>query len=132
MADRKSYRHSTSSACCGDGILKNLPAGPENKSTGDIPCCGQPSYPPSGPFEKPGYQVSPFVEDFMETAAGPVPRIRPNLSWTDRVGTVLTRIGIGRDHNTVSPGLYAIGIPGPDDPVLVTSKFKGKKAATCC
>ncbi len=34
------------------------------------------------------------------------------------------RIGIGRSGMTVTPGLYALGTPGPEAPVLVSANFK--------
>jgi len=40
------------------------------------------------------------------------------------LGTILTRIGLGRNHYKVTPGLYAVGRPGPESPVLVTANYK--------
>lgn len=113
-----------SQGCCDDKTVQIMPDPLANESTEDIPCCGKPSYPASSPFEKPGYQLWPFVENFMDTPIGPVPQVRVVPTWQDRVSTFITRIGIGRDHYTVSPGIYAMGQPGPDDPVLVTANFK--------
>lgn len=42
----------------------------------------------------------------------------------DHFGTWQVRWGIGRSHYLVPPGLYAIGAPGPEDPVVVTANFK--------
>lgn len=64
------------------------------------------------------------MEDFIDTPAGPVPRISTALNARDRWSTVLVRCGIGRHNYTVSPGLYAIGRPGPESEVLVTANFK--------
>ena len=58
-------------------------------------CCGsQPSDSPI-PFEKPGYHLWGFVEDFMQTPAGEIPRVHTQLNREDRRGTVLARLGIG-------------------------------------
>jgi hypothetical protein len=64
------------------------------------------------------------VEDFLDTPAGRVPQIKTRLELPDRVGWALTRLGIGRFRYRVAPGLYAVGLPGPDSPVLVTANYK--------
>jgi hypothetical protein len=46
------------------------------------------------------------------------------LAWIDRLGSFKVRWGIGRMHYTVDPGLYALGKPDQQSPVLVTSNFK--------
>jgi len=65
-----------------------------------------------------------FVIGTLETAAGPVPRVSAGLTAGDRLGAYKARWGIGRMSFTVSPGLYALGAPGPDSPVLVTANYK--------
>jgi len=109
---------------CNDQAVQFMPAPTVENAEKEIPCCGKPSYPASSPFEKPGYQLWHFVKDFMDTPIGPVPLVRVDSRWQDHAGTFMTRIGIGRDHYKVSPGLYAAGRPGPDDPVLVTANYK--------
>jgi len=66
----------------------------------------------------------PFVIGRVETPVGPLPRISSRLTGRDRWGTLKARWGVGRMHYTVDPGLYALGEPGPDDPVLVTANYK--------
>ena len=110
--------------CCDDQVAQRMPSPTAGSEDNGISCCGKPSYPASSPFEKPGYQLWHFVEDFMDTPIGPVPLVRVEPAWRDRVGTFMTRIGIARDHYTVAPGLYAVGRPDPDDPVLVTANYK--------
>ena len=44
--------------------------------------------------------------------------------WPDRLGTVGARLGVIRRRYRVAPGLYAVGSPGPDSPVLVTANYK--------
>ena len=46
--------------------------------------------------------------------------IRPG----DAAGAFAVRLGIGRARYRVEPGLYAIGSPGPKDPVLVSANYK--------
>jgi hypothetical protein len=87
-------------------------------------CCGAPAGPPSSPFEKPGYQINRFVDEFMDLNSGPVPLIKTRLSLFDIAGTIMTRIGVNRNNYKVSPGLYGVGSPTPDSPVLVTANYK--------
>lgn len=58
------------------------------------------------------------------TRTGPVPQISSTLVWADRFGRIKARWGIGRMHYTVDPGLYALGNPQTDAPVLVTANYK--------
>ncbi len=114
---------------CGDGDLSGLP---QADCSADTPCCGGPPPPAASSWERPGYAVCPFVLDFLSIpadpganpTANPVPRIATRLGWRDHLGTVLTRCGIGRNSYAVAPGLYALGRPDPDSPVLVTANSK--------
>jgi hypothetical protein len=90
----------------------------------DAPCCGPKPGPPSSPYERPGYRLMYFVEDFMGTDAGPIPRIKTTLGVRDFRGTLRARTGISRDRYRVAPGLYCVGKPDPDSPVLVTANYK--------
>ena len=65
-----------------------------------------------------------WVSGSAETAAGPVPRAATRWTWRDRLGACAVRSGIGRMRYTVPPGLYAVGAPAPDSPVLVTANYK--------
>ncbi len=60
----------------------------------------------------------------LETPAGPVPRVEGRLRPADRWGAARVRWGFGRSRYRVSPGLYALGQPGADAPVLVTANYK--------
>ena len=96
--------------------------GREAEADGEV-CCGRPAL-PTNPHERPGYRLLPFVDGFIETPVGPVPRVRARLSFADRLGAAGVRWGIGRDRYRVAPGLYAVGTPTPESPVLVTANFK--------
>ena len=104
------------------------PAAPEREKIVGEPaaagCCGSPARPESGPHQRPGYDLCHFVSDFLQTAAGPVPVVRAALDRRDRAGTAGVRMGIGRDGYTVAPGLYAVGRPDDESPVLVTANYK--------
>jgi CO dehydrogenase/acetyl-CoA synthase delta subunit len=104
--------------------MKTLPMfTPQKEEEGEV-CCGAKPAPRSHPLEKAGYHIMPFVEDFISTANGPVPRVKTELDFLDRKGTILVRLGINRNNYKVSPGLYAIGRPGPSSVVLVTANYK--------
>ncbi len=47
-----------------------------------------------------------------------------SLVWTDHWGTIKARWGVGRMHYAVDPGLYALGSPDDQSPVLVTANYK--------
>jgi CO dehydrogenase/acetyl-CoA synthase gamma subunit (corrinoid Fe-S protein) len=66
----------------------------------------------------------PFVTGSVQTPAGIVPKISSNLRWSDHWGTIKARWGVGRMHYTVDPGLYALGEPDHQSPVLVTANYK--------
>ncbi len=87
-------------------------------------CCGPPPGPECSRFARPGYEICGFVEDFMDTAAGSVPRIGTKLSAADHAMSVLARFGIGRDSYGIAPGIYCAGTPDADSPVLVTANYK--------
>jgi len=64
------------------------------------------------------------VKDFVETPAGAVPRVHTKLSWRDRFGTFRARLGITRNNYKVTPGLYCVGSPTPESPVVATANYK--------
>ena len=66
----------------------------------------------------------PFVLGLLSTPAGQIPRVSASLSGKDRWGTIKARWNVGRMHYTVDPGLYALGNPDEEAPVLVTANYK--------
>jgi len=90
----------------------------------DEVCCGSPPGPASHEFEKPGFALLDFVEEFVETPVGPVPRVKTALKWPDYAGTLRVRLGINRDQYKIAPGLYCVGTPDTEAPVLVTANYK--------
>jgi hypothetical protein len=87
-------------------------------------CCGGQTPKPDSPHEKPGYRMLGFVEDFLPAPASPVPLVLSQMSREDRMGTLFARLGIGRDSYRIAPGLYAIGAPDAESPVLATANYK--------
>lgn len=67
---------------------------------------------------------APYIVDRVPSPAGEVPRITTRLSFADHAGNILRRWSIGRNRHRIVPGLYAIGTPGPDSPVLVSANYK--------
>ena len=58
------------------------------------------------------------------TPVGPVPQVATVLAGRDRWGALRVRLGFGRMQYTVEPGLYAVGAPQEDSPILVTANYK--------
>lgn len=93
-------------------------------SAQEVSCCGGPLRPPSGPYERPGYHLCHYVAGFVESPVGAVPRLATRLSWRDRLGTLRTRLGLWRNDYLVAPGLYCVGQPDRQAPVLVSANYK--------
>ena len=66
----------------------------------------------------------PFVENSIETRTGSVPRISSTLTLADRRGNIKARWGVGRMRYTIEPGLYALGKPDEQAPVLISANYK--------
>ena len=65
-----------------------------------------------------------WVTGYLETPVGRVPRAAVRWKWRDRLGAWAVCWGIGRMRYTVPPGLYAVGTPQPESPLLVTANYK--------
>jgi hypothetical protein len=74
--------------------------------------------------ELPGYTICAYVDDWVETPVGDVPKVAGKLSLRDTLGRFAMRWGLGRNHFKVTPGLYALGNPTTDSPVLVSANYK--------
>jgi hypothetical protein len=74
----------------------------------------------------PGHRLinEPWTDGSISTPEGDVPRVRTTLLPSDRLGTFKVRSGIGRMNYKVGPGLYAVGSPAADSPVLVSANYK--------
>lgn len=66
----------------------------------------------------------PFVQGVLSTPAGEVPRVSTSLESSDWWGTFKARWKIGRMKYSVDPGLYAVGSPDAEAPILVTANYK--------
>jgi CO dehydrogenase/acetyl-CoA synthase delta subunit len=65
-----------------------------------------------------------FVSGSVSTATGIVPQVTAQLCWVDNWGTTKARWGVGRMDYMIDPGLYALGNPDNNSPVLVTANYK--------
>ena len=115
--------------CCGgdsSGGLTTIQPGLQSfeEIIQDDVCCGSPPGPASSPLEKPGYKLLDFVSDFINSPGGPVPRVKTTLAGSDHWGTLVARLGLRRDQYRIAPGLYGVGNPDQDSPVLVTANYK--------
>lgn len=53
-----------------------------------------------------------------------ITKISSNLNFQDHVGGIMVRWGINRSTYRVSPGIYSLGKPSQESPVLVTANYK--------
>lgn len=53
-----------------------------------------------------------------------LPTVSTKLNWTDYLGAIKVRWGIGRDHYKVAPGLYKVGKPDNQSNVFVSANYK--------
>ena len=96
------------STCCQPSVPKPPPAA-------GVCCC---------PCACGGAPTPPWQSETVSTPVGEIPRVRTSLTLADQFGAVRVRSNIGRMNYKVDPGLYAVGTPGADAPVLVTANYK--------
>jgi hypothetical protein len=65
-----------------------------------------------------------YITGSVQTPVVSVPQVSTNLAMKDIAGIWKARWGIGRMSYTVEPGLYCIGNPDENSPVLVTANYK--------
>jgi acetyl-CoA decarbonylase/synthase complex subunit gamma len=68
-------------------------------------------------------KVPGFLE-WIYTGGSKVPRVHSRLTFSDHLGACKARWGIGRMNYLVPAGLYALGDPTLEDPVVVTANYK--------
>ena len=59
----------------------------------------------------------------VQTPVGAVPRVGTRLTMRDRSRSWAARWAIGRAEHLVEAGLYAVGDPSPESPVLVSANY---------
>lgn len=65
-----------------------------------------------------------YIVGWTDTKIGKIPNVSTHLSKADNWGTLKVRLNINRMNYKVQPGLYAVGNPDADSPVLVSANFK--------
>jgi hypothetical protein len=118
----ESEQDASASCCSGTGVvdLNSLMAGQESQEV----CCGGPPPPKANPYERAGYTLEHYVQGFLDTGSEAIPLVASELSRKDHFGTIMARLGLTRDDYKVAPGLYGVGEPGKDSPVIVTANYK--------
>jgi hypothetical protein len=112
--------------CCPPGAAikpvccSSVPAKPE------AGCCEttQSACGTAAPADPPGYSIERFVCGWLDSAVGKVPRVATTLDMTDHRGRWAMRWGLGRNRYRVTPGLYAVGAPDAEAPLLVSANYK--------
>ena len=87
----------------------------------DFACCGE--APADAPAPLPKLDQG-FVTGSVSTSVGNLPQVSSKLHWRDHWGTIKARWGVGRMDYTIDPGLYVLGNPNRESPVLVTANYK--------
>lgn len=67
---------------------------------------------------------APYIKGLNLTTVGAVPRVTTELTAKDILGAWKVRWGLGRMNYKVVPGLYSVGKPDENSPVLVTANYK--------
>ena len=62
--------------------------------------------------------------NFITTPVGQIANVPTALDFKDKLGAWKVRWAFGRMSYTIDPGLYAVGNPDADSPVLVSANYK--------
>ena len=73
---------------------------------------------------QPAHATTHWISGSVQTNVGDVPRVSTTLRPADRLGTWKARWGVRRMQYLVEPGLYAVGTPTSESPVLVSANYK--------
>jgi acetyl-CoA decarbonylase/synthase complex subunit gamma len=66
----------------------------------------------------------PWASGTISTEIGKVPRVSTSRLFMDKLDSFKARWGIGRMSYNVAPGLYAVGNPSAESPVLLSANYK--------
>lgn len=81
-------------------------------------CCNQVS-----PIEL-DIKAMPWIIGEIATPIRNIPRVSTKLTLKDEIGSWKARWGIGRMNYKIQPGLYGVGKPDADAPVVVSANYK--------
>lgn len=65
-----------------------------------------------------------WIVGWLDTPVGKIPQVSGELSFADHIGSWKVRWAVGRMKYQLEPGLYALGRPDKDSPLLVTANYK--------
>lgn len=65
-----------------------------------------------------------YIKGTVETSVGAIKQVSSQITGRDIWEHLMVRLGISRMTYKVQPGLYALGQPGPDSPVMVSANYK--------
>lgn len=68
--------------------------------------------------------IEHLVEGKLELPTGTIKKISTRLTKKDILGGALIRLNINRNNYAIEPGLYAIGNPDKNSPVIVSANYK--------
>lgn len=103
--------------------VTGISASPKCETTSSSCCCGSGTSKSYEPITK--YDIKQkWIIGEINTPAGKVPQINTKLTFEDMCGTCKVRFGINRMNYKVNPGIYAVGTPDDNSPVLVTANYK--------
>jgi len=126
-------------SCCGSSsssrnvkyrfvtLPKPLSTSDEGKTPVQSACCGgvgNLTYTKRQRKSKNASGVDRWVIDLVETPVGKIRRVSTQLDIRDVLGSWKCRWSNGRMDYKVDPGLYCVGTPDNQSPVLVTSNYK--------
>jgi hypothetical protein len=100
---------SSKNSCCSASNAGQLSDSLHPRPFADSPC-----------LEK----VYRWMDGSMLIPSREIPRVSTRLAIRDIIGSWKARWGIGRKTYWIPPGLYAVGSPSPESPVLVTANYK--------
>ena len=121
------------STCCGGSTpvgrrvkIKTCCGGSGASDAQTSACCAQtqPTESAERSISDPACFDHPWVTGRIATPAGDVPQVATKLSFQDTLGSWKCRWSIGRMDYKVDPGIYGVGQPNANSPVLVTSNYK--------
>lgn len=108
--------------CCG-GIKKCAEEEPAHQDPGPE-CCGSAGRAGASSAVGCGCGSGPIKTAFPDQGAPDVVRqTTSEMTWRDRLDHILARWGFDREGHRIRPGLYALGRPAKDSPVLVTANY---------
>jgi len=71
-----------------------------------------------------GNKYPVFVERFEQTRIGIIPIVSTEWTWRERLDSCKVHWGLNRMNYKVEPGIYGVGHPDSNSPVLVSANYK--------